>query len=241
MAQYNIEMNSYDGRQYNQLYPKTSLNNVMDWQNSIYSKTEVDNTFSEVNDKITDIETVTSTFGFVKAHDTNVNLSNVSREGSRQILPGNWANSYEDVILYVTGWSRINYDISSGAGYVANSVSINGVTIFIFRVGYSGSDNLSNIKSYAYRLGLGFSSLEGDGGSNKMFEYKSCYLGNNLDVFDKAYNSNAGGSLPTSNALVLNYSTYNSNVTMSFNLNVKIYKRTNPLYLAMTQIGTPLP
>lgn len=42
MAQYNIEMNSYNGSQYNKLYPRTLLNNVTDWNGSIYSKSEVD-------------------------------------------------------------------------------------------------------------------------------------------------------------------------------------------------------
>ena len=41
MAQYNIEMSSYNGASYDQLYPKTLLANVSDWNNSIYSKSEV--------------------------------------------------------------------------------------------------------------------------------------------------------------------------------------------------------
>lgn len=41
MAQYNIEMSSYNGTSYDQLYPKTLLANVSDWSNSIYSKSEV--------------------------------------------------------------------------------------------------------------------------------------------------------------------------------------------------------
>ena len=48
MAQYNIEMNSYDGSQYNQLYPQTLLNNITDWAQNIYNK-------SETNDQINTI------------------------------------------------------------------------------------------------------------------------------------------------------------------------------------------
>ena len=46
MSQYNIEMNSYDGSQYNQLYPQTLLNNVTDWSNILYTKNEINNIFT---------------------------------------------------------------------------------------------------------------------------------------------------------------------------------------------------
>ena len=52
MSQYNIEMNSYDGSQYNQLYPKTLLNNISDWSSMLYSKDEVDSKISSVNNLI---------------------------------------------------------------------------------------------------------------------------------------------------------------------------------------------
>ena len=58
MAQYNIEMNSFDGSQYNQLYPRTLLNNVTDWNGSIYSKSEVD---SELNSVSTNFNSKIST------------------------------------------------------------------------------------------------------------------------------------------------------------------------------------
>ena len=43
MSTYNIEMNAYNGSSYDQLYPQTLLNNVTDWSNNVYSKTEIDN------------------------------------------------------------------------------------------------------------------------------------------------------------------------------------------------------
>ena len=49
MANYNIEMSSFNGNSYDQLYPKTLLNNVSDWMNSIYSKSEVDNEINSVS------------------------------------------------------------------------------------------------------------------------------------------------------------------------------------------------
>lgn len=43
----NIEINYNNGTQYEVLYPKVLLNNVSDWNDSIYSKTEVDSLIEE--------------------------------------------------------------------------------------------------------------------------------------------------------------------------------------------------
>ena len=42
MANYNIEMQYYNGSGYDTLRPRTVLNNITDWNNSIYSKSEID-------------------------------------------------------------------------------------------------------------------------------------------------------------------------------------------------------
>ena len=44
MAQYNIEMNSFNGSSYDQLYPQTLINNISNWNSVIYSKEEIDTT-----------------------------------------------------------------------------------------------------------------------------------------------------------------------------------------------------
>lgn len=66
MAQYNIEMNSYDGSQYNQLYPRTLLNNVTDWSSNIYNKSETDSLLSSISTNIESINleplTITSVY-----------------------------------------------------------------------------------------------------------------------------------------------------------------------------------
>lgn len=55
MATYNIEMNTLNSSGvYDQLFPRTYLTNVLDWSNTIYSKTEVDNS---INSLKTSIET----------------------------------------------------------------------------------------------------------------------------------------------------------------------------------------
>lgn len=56
MSTYNIEMNSYNGSTYDQLYPRTYLSNILDWTSSIYSKTEVDNLISPINSSVSNID-----------------------------------------------------------------------------------------------------------------------------------------------------------------------------------------
>ena len=86
MAQYNIEMNSYDGSQYNQLYPRTLLNNVTDWRNTLYNKTETDALLSSINTNIESINTNIESINLEPLTITSVFISGES-EGSF-IMPG---------------------------------------------------------------------------------------------------------------------------------------------------------
>lgn len=56
MAQYNIEMNSFNGSSYDVLYPRTVLNNVTDWANSIYSKSQVDSQINSLESEISGLD-----------------------------------------------------------------------------------------------------------------------------------------------------------------------------------------
>ena len=53
MSTYNIEMNTYNGSTYDQLFPKTLLNNISDWSSNIYSKSEVNSIQSSLTETIT--------------------------------------------------------------------------------------------------------------------------------------------------------------------------------------------
>lgn len=55
MANYNIEMSYYNGNGCDTLYPKTLLNNVKDWEDSIYSKSEVNNIQSSLSGSISSL------------------------------------------------------------------------------------------------------------------------------------------------------------------------------------------
>lgn len=52
MSQYNIEMNSFNGSSYDQLFPQTLWSNINGWENSIYTK---DETNSQINTLIKEV------------------------------------------------------------------------------------------------------------------------------------------------------------------------------------------
>ena len=49
----NIEMNYYNGTDYEILYPSVMMNNIGDWQSNVYSKAETDN---KIDEKISNIQ-----------------------------------------------------------------------------------------------------------------------------------------------------------------------------------------
>ena len=50
---YNIQMNYYDGSSYQELNPRTLLANVTDWNNSVYSKSEMDTNLQSITTSFT--------------------------------------------------------------------------------------------------------------------------------------------------------------------------------------------
>ena len=111
MSQYNIEMNSFNGSSYDQLYPQTLLSNVSNWNNSIYSKTEVDNI---INSNIEDVEeNLTKQLqipNFVQYQTKRINGTMTSNSHSssentiaKQLFPSNTFYCYEDIIIMASG------------------------------------------------------------------------------------------------------------------------------------------
>lgn len=141
----NIEMNYYNGSNYEVLYPSVMMNNIGDWNSKVYSKSEIDSKVSEVNttvtnleDKMTNIHTgqVIPWVKFKEAtYQDTVELSNTNGESTysknEEFLPENYLGSYEDIALGIQGsinipnsyfWGDVKYnklDISlrlSGGG-----------------------------------------------------------------------------------------------------------------------------
>ena len=55
MANYNIEMNYYNGGSYDTLYPNIPISAVNDWSNNIYNKTQIDGFVSNLNSQISSV------------------------------------------------------------------------------------------------------------------------------------------------------------------------------------------
>lgn len=123
MANYNIEMNYYNGNSYDILQPKTILNNISDWQNSIYNKTEVDNKIQQetqninsqianINSKMEDYDNSFTLLQRISINETVTRTKSSSlKNATYQLLPGNSFYAYEDVLVKIKrGFSfRVRY------------------------------------------------------------------------------------------------------------------------------------
>ena len=111
---YNIQMNYYDGSNYQELNPKTLLANVSDYNNYLYTKTEVDsikNTLQDnIDNKIDGINkfsfntsfsvvstSATTARGNVRFADYIYNYSKIIIDCSSASLSGNYYFSFFDL------------------------------------------------------------------------------------------------------------------------------------------------
>ena len=51
----NVEMNYFNGADYDVIYPQSLLENITDWENDIYDKTQIDDIKSELQNNITTV------------------------------------------------------------------------------------------------------------------------------------------------------------------------------------------
>ena len=86
MAVKNIEMNYKNENGYDVLYPQSVLGNVIDWQNSIYNKTQVDSKISTVNSSISSVQSSLSQ----QISSVNSNLSQQIQTVSNSVA--GWQN-----------------------------------------------------------------------------------------------------------------------------------------------------
>ena len=104
MSTYNIEMNSYNGTSYDQLYPKTLLENVSDWNNSIYSKEELDSTISNIQNNITSLNNKK----FSQLVSTRISISAPGTNGTVRLV--NNINTYKFLLFEFDGTEQMgNY------------------------------------------------------------------------------------------------------------------------------------
>ena len=144
MAQYNIEMNSYDGSQYNQLYPRTLLNNVTDWSNTLYTKTEIDNQKNEIMNAIN--ETSPENGDLLTSAEIQLNTSSIRSD--RITLPKN-VRSYRMLAVYIT-YNKTNVILGVNSCYLRFSDPGNG--------GWRSVFFIFPMNSYTFVIGAGYKS-----------------------------------------------------------------------------------
>ena len=117
MAQYNIEMNSFNGSQYNQLYPRTLLNNITDWSNTLYTKTEIDNQKNEIMNAIN--ETSPENGELLTSAEISIHTSNIRSDSLTLPKP---LRNYRIISIYISS-DRDNIVLGSMGSYLRLNTS----------------------------------------------------------------------------------------------------------------------
>ena len=257
MSQYNIEMNTYNGSTYDQLYPKTYLSNVLNWSNTIYSKTEVDNIInSNIENAKEDLTEQLQIPNFVQYQTKRINGtitvdSNSSSEDtiSKQLFPSNTFYCYEDIIIMASG-SIIMEDEKNYSKELRLITSIRDVSYtytFIsqpsdIRLSFSGSDTKS---IFLIKYGFGINNIGGGQtttGSNLALQHGidlfSLYNDHSYSIDYSILYNNLYNSSQINFGIDYNFATLTSNVgTINYDITFTLYKRTNPLVANMFSLN----
>lgn len=127
MSTYNVEMSYFNGSGYDQLYPRSKMSNISDWNSYVYSKSQVDSNISSINGRIdtinntisdmqNDITTISSNYVVQEIGEYNLTSATASLFNIDNYLP-----EYDFIIMQVTecssfepgkdGWCiQINYN-----------------------------------------------------------------------------------------------------------------------------------
>ena len=113
MSTYNIEMNYFDGTEYNILYPKTNMSNINDWNSYVYSKNEVNKNIETINDKINN--GIIGICPWTLFKTTNLRVSNQTLADNDedtmvgQVISDNYCGNTEDVVITISGNALIKF------------------------------------------------------------------------------------------------------------------------------------
>ena len=100
---YNIQMNYFDGSSYQELNPRTLLANVVDWRNSIYSKTEIDSELSSVNESI----------GFLQENLSPIKFVSIVTEAPFSLSQNQYVNLASNIDITNTIGIAFSLDITA--------------------------------------------------------------------------------------------------------------------------------
>ena len=178
MADYNVQMQYFNGSSYDSLYPSTYLNNITNWNNSIYSKGEVDGKINSINSNISSINSQISSLtssvnsSLKKIHLTTITIRNV------EFQYFSFQKTEEDVI----GVYRFNFTNTE------NPESDYGIRIVRHNEDYAhGGTQLCMLNSgYGIYINVGICNnpdgLDPWGGDLKITSYRTMFTGT-LEIY----------------------------------------------------------
>ena len=146
----NIEMNYLNGSGYEQLYPRTNMSNISDWNSYVYSKAQVDGNISSVNNSLSvQIEEITKKVNqgisginpWISFKDSIINFSGTSEiKYVDKTIISNFLNPDEDCYVLIS--------IDGTADFVSGEME-NGRHTFVLEVGSTFSKWRVFSKNYA--------------------------------------------------------------------------------------------
>lgn len=104
MANYNIEMQYYNGSSYDTLYPNIPISAVSDWEDNVYSKNEINNKIGNANYSMNLIGTYN-----LSANDTNLGGSTIISDNVYEGLFEGTYDGFYFIIKNTCQGSNITY------------------------------------------------------------------------------------------------------------------------------------
>ena len=227
MSQYNIEMNSYNGRSYDALYPKTILNNVSDWSNNIYSKSQIDSTINTINSSISEnknkIEELDSimdqnNFTLFKSGTYNQPTTYGNTSSSQHyttLLASPWRELYEDAVIFIYNGTYSSYGYSSD-------------NIFSLNVSTTGERG-ETCSCFFY--------TDYDGRGNKSGSFNNVWFICLAGLYTNSGKTEVFGTGGTENIQNYFQVSRNENSWLKFSYSYRIYKRTVSYWYNFNQTG----
>lgn len=114
MSTYNVEMSYFNGSGYDQLYPRSKMSNISDWNSYVYSKSQVDSNISSINGSI---NTINNNISDIQNDITTISNNYIVQEIGEYNLTSvitpifninNYLPEYDFIIMQVTECSSFD-------------------------------------------------------------------------------------------------------------------------------------
>lgn len=154
MSTYNIEMNTYNGSTYDQLYPQTLVQNISDFYDNVYSKSEVNNEIQNELNGIVSEFSLSRIVGSGSRIGTGAVSFSISCNSSPRLLFYGGDIGGNIICIFMKGVDGYQY-IPWGTRIIGASVSFSTRSITISRDNSIANSDLNQNGTTFYYLILG--------------------------------------------------------------------------------------